>query len=80
MNAFHLIISSVGETRFEGEAFLATMPGSDGEFTILAHHEPFVSTLAPGKIVVRSSEGGTKEFPVENGIVECSSNTVTILL
>ena len=79
MSTFHLIISSVGETHFDGEVVSATMPGSDGEFTVLAHHEPFVSTLAKGRILVRAADGA-KEFGVQNGILECSGNRAVVLL
>lgn len=77
---FHLIISSVGETYFDGEAVSATLPGSDGELTILAHHEPFVTTLKNGSIAVRLAEGETKTFTNENGILEFAGNKAIVLL
>ena len=80
MNTFHLVISSVGETQFDGAAVSATFPGSEGEFTLLAHHEPFVSTLAPGRIIVRGGPEGTKEFSVDSGILECAGNRAVALL
>ena len=76
---FHLVVSSVAETFFDGEAISATIPGSAGEMTILAHHEPFVTTLKPGTITVRFS-GDEKKFPVESGILECSGNRAVVLL
>lgn len=84
-NTFHLVIASVGETKFDGPALSATLPGSDGELTILAHHEPLVTTLKPGTITVRlSGEGETlgepKKFPVESGILEVSGNRAVVLL
>lgn len=80
MKTFHLTISSVGETHFDGEAVSAILPGSDGEFTILAHHEPFVTTLDKGSIRVRLPEGETKNFANENGILEFSGNKAIVLL
>lgn len=77
---FHLSISSVGETRFNDAAVSATFPGSAGELTILANHEPLVTTLKDGVITVREPSGATKEFKTENGILECSSNSVVVLL
>ena len=76
----HLVIASVGETRFDGAATSATFPGASGEFTILPHHEPLVTTLKPGTIVVHESIGSVKEFHVEKGVVECSGNRVVVLL
>ena len=86
MATFHLVIASVGETRFEGEAISATFPGRSGELTVLAHHEPFVTTLKRGLITVRapSAGGGSapsrKEFPVESGVLEVSGNHAVVLL
>ena len=78
-STFPLTIASVGETHFAGSATSATFPGTGGEFTVLAHHEPLVTTLKRGVITVRASQG-TQEFPLESGILECSSNKVTVLL
>ncbi len=79
-NTFHLTIASVGETRFDGTAVSATFPGTAGEFTILAHHEPIVTTLKPGTITVRLAEGDSKQFSIENGVLECSGSRVVVLL
>ncbi len=77
---FHLIIASVGETRFDGPALSATLPTTGGEITVLPHHEPLVATLKPGPIPVRETLGNPKSFPVESGVLECSSNRVVVLL
>ena len=79
-STFHLIIASVGETRFDGPALSTTLPGSAGELTILPHHEPLVTTLRPGTITVRQTLGEPKRFPVENGVLEVSGNRAVVLL
>ena len=76
---FQLVVSSVGETYFDGQAISATFPGSAGEMTVLAHHEPLITTLKEGTVIVRT-EGGVKEFPVRNGVLECSNNRAVVLL
>ena len=79
-NTFHLVISSVGEMYFDGKAVSATLPGSDGELTVLAHHEPFVTALRSGSVTVKLPEGGTKTFQTETGILEFSGNRAVVLL
>ena len=79
-NTFHLVIASVGETRFDGPAVSATFPGSDGELTVLANHEPFVTTLKKGTIRVRESSDSPKDFSIENGVLEVSGNRAVVLL
>ena len=80
MRTFHLTIASVGETKFDGDAQSAIFPGSDGEFTVLAHHEPLVTTLKRGTISVRDSLGETKKYEIESGVLECSGNHAVALL
>lgn len=79
-NTFHLTIASVGETRFDGAAISATLPGSAGEFTVLAHHEPLVTTLKRGRVTVKAENAETKVFDIEDGVLECSGNRVVVLL
>jgi len=79
-NTFRLVIASVADTQFDGAAVSATMPGAAGEFTILLNHEPFVSTLKPGKITVRQTGGTQKEFDIQGGVVECSGSRAVVLL
>lgn len=78
-NTFHIIIASVGVTLFDAAAESAILPGTDGLFTILPHHEPFVTILKKGNVRVRAS-GEQKEFPIEGGLVECSGNRAVVLL
>lgn len=80
MKVFRLVITSVSGALFDGEAVSATMPASSGEMTILADHEPLITTLKAGNIAVKVPEGQSQEFPIENGVVECASNKVTVLL
>ncbi len=77
---FHLVIASVGETRFEGPAVSATFPGSAGELTVLAHHEPLVTTLKKGTITVKDASGEKKEFSVDDGVLEVYGNRAVVLL
>ena len=78
-NTFRLVISSVGETLYDGAAASATLPGSDGVLTVLPNHEPFVTTLKKGTIQVKTGSE-TKEFPVDSGVLECSGGRAVVLL
>lgn len=81
MRTFHLTIAKVGENLFDGEALSVELPGADGVFTVLPHHEALVSTLVRGEAKVRTLDGNTKLFAiVEGGIAEISNNQATVLL
>ena len=79
-NTFRLVIATVTETKFDGSAISVTFPGSAGMFTVLPHHEALVTSLKPGTILIKETGGATKEFPVIDGVVECSGSRVVVLL
>jgi F-type H+-transporting ATPase subunit epsilon len=83
-STFHLIVASVGESRFDGAALSATLPTTAGEITVLPHHEPLVATLRPGTITVRlPGQGealGEKKIQMEGGVLEISGNRAVVLL
>lgn len=79
-NTLHLTISSVSENLFDGAAISATLPGSAGEMTILPNHEPLVTTLKAGTIVVRSPNSEPKEFIISSGVLEISGTRAVILI
>ena len=78
-NTFHLIIATVGETRYDGPAISATLPGAAGELTVLPHHAPIVTTLKKGTITVRETLG-EKTFDIDSGVLEISNNRAVVLL
>lgn len=81
MKTFHLTVAKVGENLFDGEALSVTLPGTEGVFTVLAHHEPFVSQLKTGMVKVKDTEGKMQTFSIEtSGIAEISNNQATVLL
>jgi len=78
-STFKLTVSKVNELLFTGEAVSVTLPGTEGELTFLANHEPLITLLASGKITVRTGEG-EKEFQIEKGLCETSHGQVTVLV
>jgi F-type H+-transporting ATPase subunit epsilon len=56
-----------------------TLPGKDGEMTILANHEPLITTLKKGVITVRTS-AEEKTFPIEGGVLEVRHDGATVIL
>lgn len=79
-NTFHLVVASVGETRFDGAALSMTVPTTGGEITVLPHHEPLVATLKEGTITVKATLGDPRVFEVESGVLEISGNRAVVLL
>jgi F-type H+-transporting ATPase subunit epsilon len=62
------------------EVYMVVVPGSEGEFGVLAGHAPFMSTLRNGDIAIYRSAGGEPErIPVEGGFAEVSERGLTVL-
>ncbi len=80
MKTFRLTVARVGENLYDGEAVSVTLPGSEGVFTVLANHEPLVSELKPGDVVIRDEKGETRVQVTERGVAEISKNQATVLL
>lgn len=78
--AFHVTIASVSENLFDGEAVSVTLPGTEGQLTVLAGHEPLVTTLKEGVIEVVTVTGEVRKFSVASGVLEVSNNQATVIL
>ena len=76
----NLTISRVNGPVYSGEANWVTVPGVDGEMTLLADHEAIISPLRAGVITVQRTDETTETFDVESGTLEMSENQATILI
>ncbi|MFM2423728.1 MAG: synthase epsilon chain [Candidatus Parcubacteria bacterium] len=75
-----LTIAKVDGPVFDGEVVSVTLPGTEGEMTIMADHEPLVSALKAGTVTVRPAKGDTTSYDLENGTVEVRDNHATVLI
>lgn len=80
MKTFHLTITDIAASIFEGEVRSLSCIGGLGDLTVLAGHMPFVTTLKAGVIRVIDGEGNTHEFPATGGILEVTAKKTTVLL
>ena len=74
-----VVISKVHELLFSGDTLSLSANTAEGRVGIFPHHEPFVTTLKPGPLVVSTPEG-EKTFAVIDGVLEVSGNQATVLL
>jgi F-type H+-transporting ATPase subunit epsilon len=63
---------------FSDDADIVMVPGVDGEMGILPHHEPIMTMIKPGEILIRK---GTEEhsLAVSGGFLEVKPDRITIL-
>jgi F-type H+-transporting ATPase subunit epsilon len=55
------------------------VPGTEGYFTVLAHHAPLMSTLKPGLVEVKGLSGETQKFFVRGGFADVTPAGLTLL-
>jgi F-type H+-transporting ATPase subunit epsilon len=63
---------------FSGEVISVKVPGTNGQFQVLKNHAPIISTLANGKVTVKTATE-TKIYDVKGGVVEVLKNKVVVL-
>lgn len=63
---------------FSGEVTSVQVPGTGGQFQILNNHAPIISTLANGKVKIKTASG-TQSFDVKGGVVEVLKNKIVVL-
>lgn len=78
MPTFHLELASPEKLVFAGDVDQVDVPGSEGDFGVLAQHAPFVTTLRPGILTVY--RGGEKQrIAVFGGFAEVGPTGLTVL-
>ncbi len=60
------------------EVDLATAPGEDGEFGVMANHAPLLASLKIGEMRI-TNDGQTIRMAVSGGFCEVSNNKMTVL-
>ena len=61
------------------EASQVVIPGTEGEFTVLAGHAPVISSLRPGVIAASLADNRTVRLFVRGGFAEVEQNRLVVL-
>ena len=78
MATFHFELVSPDKVSFSGEVDQVDVPGSEGDFGVLAGHAPIVAAVRPGILTIII--GGTKQkIIVLGGLAEMSESGLTVL-
>ena len=78
MATFQFDLVSPEKLLLSGDVDQVDVPGSEGDFGVLAGHAPFVTTLRPGILVVHRA-GGALRVVVSGGFAEVSAAGLTVL-
>jgi F-type H+-transporting ATPase subunit epsilon len=77
MATFHFELASPEQLVFSGEVEHVVVPGSEGEFGVMADHAPLVAMLRPGILTILGPQ--EQRFVVRGGFAEVNPNGLTVL-
>ena len=62
------------------DVYMVVVPGTEGDFGVLEHHAPFMSTIRDGSLSIYHSEKGEPEIlAIQGGFAEVSKTGLTVL-
>lgn len=77
--AFKFDLVSPERLIFSGEVRAVVVPGSEGEFTVLENHAPFMAVLKPGVVTVEAQDASKRRLFVRGGFADVAPDGLTIL-
>ena len=80
MDTFQVHILAADRTFYEGPCVSLTIPTSDGEQGILAHHSPMIAAVQTGTLRWQTPDGEVELAAVSPGMVKVEKNEVLVLV
>ena len=79
MATFHFDLVSPEKLLFSSDVVQVDIPGIEGDFGVLAGHEPMVTTVRPGVLVIYDAGGEQLRIVVNGGFAEIGPEGLTVL-
>jgi F-type H+-transporting ATPase subunit epsilon len=76
---FELTIVTPRGRAFSGSADAVTLPGTEGEFTVMPQHERFLTPLKVGELSIKRG-GETLRATISDGFAEVRGDAVNVLV
>ena len=77
--AFNFELVSPERLLLSEQVLSVVVPGTDGDFTVLAKHAPLMTTLKAGVVDAVLADGGTKRIFVRGGFADVTPDGFTLL-
>ena len=78
MATFRFSLVAPERELYSGMVDQVDAPGAEGDMGVLAGHEPLMTTLRPGTVVVTAG-GAKRVFTVEGGFADITPESFTLL-
>ena len=80
MANLHFTLVTPERQMMSDDVHMVVVPGTEGEFGVMAGHAPFMTTLRDGELSVYRTANGTPErIRVSGGFAEVGDSGLTIL-
>lgn len=76
---FKLSVITLEKVVFEDDVISVIVPGGDGYFEVLTDHAPIISSIQPGKLVIKDKNSKKSIYAVSGGFFEMVKNKATLL-
>ena len=80
MDTFQVHILAADKTMYEGPCVSLTIPASDGERGILAHHSSMIAAIQPGTLRYQAPGQPVQLAAISPGMVKVEHNDVLVLV
>lgn len=76
-----LIILQPNRTIFNGDVKSVTLPGKNGQFSLLTRHAPLIATLMEGEIKYLKIKSDTPEYlSINGGVAKIKQDLITVCI
>ncbi len=79
MSKLHFDLVSPERLLMSAEVDQVDVPGSEGDFGVLANHAPLMTALRPGVLTIQSQGRAGEKFFVRGGFAEVTAKGLTVL-
>ena len=79
MDTFQLELVSPEKLMFSGDVTDVLVPGTEGDFVVMAGHMPLMSALRPGVIDIGEADGTHTRLFVRGGFADVTNTSLTLL-
>ena len=79
MEPFQVHILAADQTFYEGPCLSLTIPASDGELGILAHHSPMIAAVKPGTLRYQIPGEEPRLAAISPGMVKVEKNVLVLV-
>lgn len=80
MAEFYLRVVASDRVFYKGTCEIVIVPGLDGEWAFMAHHDNMIVAVSPGQLRFKRPDGTWETAIVGSGFAQVANNRVTVIV